>query len=385
MAAYFNVVFKLFLAVANGNARSASIMLNVNGSFPTHADIGLGGAAYAIASASLRNNGMMDLVVALEDAAGVDVLLGNNAGAFAAPVYYLTGNSPESLTIADFNHDSNSDIAVANLADNTVAILAGNGNGTFQSRVRYATDSQPTAIASGDFNNDGFAEFATANTASGTFSQYLSTPVAVVAPGKLTYPLTELGASSAVKSVTLFNSGIATLKPKESVNGDFAISSNTCGATLASGSNCSVGVTFTPTSINTRTGTLTFTDNATVSMQRVSLSGVGTEVNLSSTSLSFGSVKVGTTSAAQTITVTNLSNANSLTFTSVAIGGSDAGDFIVSGNTCPLSPTSLGPLATCQIAIEFAPASTGTRSASLILTDNGGGSPQSVALSGSGN
>ncbi len=54
----------------------------------------------------------------------------------------------------------------------------------------------------------------------------------------------------------------------------FAIATDTCsGAIVPVGGTCSVTVTFTPTTVATRSGTLTFTDNALNSPQTVALSG----------------------------------------------------------------------------------------------------------------
>jgi hypothetical protein len=146
-----------------------------------------------------------------------------------------------------------------------------------------------------------------------------------------------------------------------------------------------VSVTFTPTDINTRTGVRTFTDNATVHTQKVSLTGTGTEVKLSPTRLSFGAVKVGNTSAPQSVTVTNISTVDSLTFTDISLGGTDAGDFLISSNTCPPPSKSLGPGKSCKVGVEFKPTTTGARNSTLLFTDDGGGSPQKVALIGTGN
>jgi hypothetical protein len=310
-------------------------------------------------------------------------LLGNNDGSFAKPVFYASGIEPTSVAVGDFNADKLLDLVVTNGGDNTVAILPGNGDGTFGPYIRFEAGAVavPEAVAAADFNNDGFLDFITANSST-TYTAYMNTPAAAIAPTKLAFPVTQLGATSKPKSATLYNSGIATLTPKENVTGDYAISANTCGTTLLSGANCSVSVTFTPTDINTRIGALTFTDNATVRTQKVSLKGTGTEVKLSPTSLSFGAVKVGTTSPPQTVTVTNISTINNLNFTTIGLGGTDPGDFLISSNTCPKS---LAPGKNCKVGVEFKPTMTGARNATLLFTDDGGGSPQKVALSGTGN
>jgi hypothetical protein len=77
----------------------------------------------------------------------------------------------------------------------------------------------------------------------------------------------------------LKNGGVALLAVSNvTVNGDFAISANTCtGATLTNGKQCEVSVTFTPTAVGLQTGTLSFTDNSGTSPQTVALSGTGIE------------------------------------------------------------------------------------------------------------
>jgi len=381
----FNHDGHLDLAVANANS-TLSVLLNNNGTFPTHTDINVGAQAVWITSASLRGNGVLDLVAVIAGVpGGADVLLGNNDGTFAKPVFYASGTEPTSVAVGDFNADKLLDLVVTNGGDNTVAILPGNGDGTFGPYIRFEAGgvANPEAVAAADFNNDGFLDFITANSST-TYTAYMNTPAPAIAPTRLAFPVTQLGATSKPKSATLYNSGIATLTPKENVTGDYAISANTCGSTLLSGANCSVSVTFAPTDINARIGALTFTDNATVRTQKVSLSGTGTEVKLSPTRLSFGAVKVGTTSPPQTVTVTNISTVNNLTFTSINLGGTDPGDFLISSNTCPPPTKSLGPGMTCKVGVEFKPTTTGVRSATLLFTDDGGGSPQKVGLSGTG-
>src|SRR5207248_1952863 len=102
-------------------------------------------------------------------------------------------------------------------------------------------------------------------------------------------------------------------------------------------------------------------------------------VSLSPTSLSFGNQNINTTSAAQTVTLTN-SGGGSLTISSIAVTGTNAGDFAQTNNC----PSTLAAGASCTISVTFTPTASGTRSASVSITDNAAGSPQSVSLSGSG-
>jgi len=82
--------------------------------------------------------------------------------------------------------------------------------------------------------------------------------------------------TSSPKTVTLTNSQTVSLNFSSIViSANFAISSNTCGASIAAGASCTVGVTFSPTAKGTVNGTLTFNDNAANSPQTVSLTGTG--------------------------------------------------------------------------------------------------------------
>ena len=207
-------------------------------------------------------------------------------------------------------------------------------------------------------------------------------PVVSVSPSTLTFASQAVGTNSAPQLVNVTNSGTATVTFTSITVGSNFSETNTCSSSLAAGSSCTASVAFTPTATGALTGTLTFTDNASNSPQTVSLSGTGTApaVMLSSTSLTFAGQPVGTTSAAQSVTVTNSGTAP-LSFTGIAA----TGDFAVaaSGTTCSTSaPVAAG--GNCVINVTFTPTATGTRSGSLTLTDNAPGSPQMVSLTGTG-
>src|SRR5437667_885355 len=70
----------------------------------------------------------------------------------------------------------------------------------------------------------------------------------------------------------------------------------------------------------------------------------------------------------------------SLTITSIAITGTNAGDFAQT-HTCA---SSLAAGASCSISVTFKPTASGTRTAALNISDNAAGSPQKVTLSGTG-
>jgi hypothetical protein len=101
---------------------------------------------------------------------------------------------------------------------------------------------------------------------------------------------------------------------------------------------------------------------------------------LSPTRLVFASHPVGTTSAAQIVTLTNVGTAL-VDISSIQFGGADSQDFLQSATTC--GACVVGG-ASCTISIRFKPTATGLRSATLDVNDDGGGSPQTVALYGTG-
>ena len=114
-------------------------------------------------------------------------------------------------------------------------------------------------------------------------------------------------------------------------------------------------------------------------MQMVSLKPAGPVASLSATSLTFAGQAVATTSAKQTITLTNSGNA-ALSITSVALSGANASDFTKTNNC----GSSLAVAANCAIGVTFKPAAAGARTAAITLTDNATGGTQSVSLNGTG-
>jgi hypothetical protein len=214
-----------------------------------------------------------------------------------------------------------------------------------------------------------------------------STPGASLSVSSLVFPNTNLGVTAAAMSTTLTNNGVSTLSISgialAGANpGDFAISANTCGNTLAVGTSCVVSVTFTPLTAGALTATLNFTDTAAASPQMVQLQGTGTTplVTLSPTNLAFGNAVVG--SIGNTLTVsftasgTGTVNLNGLTFT-----GANPTNFSATSNC--VSPIPAGT--TCAISVTFVPTTVGASySATMSVADNAANSPQLVTMSGAG-
>jgi len=199
-----------------------------------------------------------------------------------------------------------------------------------------------------------------------------------------------VGTTSAVQTVTLTNSGVATLTfsflQVQGLNSNDFTQTNNCPTSLAVGASCTITVTFTPSASGTRSGNVTFSDNASDSPETLILSGSGVSTNpgitLSPLNLSFSSQDEGTTSGAQTVTLTN-SGSTALTINSISLTGANAGDFVQT-NTCSLNPNTLAVNASCVLSVTFTPTDTGSRSAVISIADNLSNSPQTVTLNGVG-
>src|ERR687885_593851 len=108
-------------------------------------------------------------------------------------------------------------------------------------------------------------------------------PAVTFTPASLTFAAQPIGTTSAPQSITVANTGSASLFINSAAvpnTRDFTEVSDGCsGLTLAAGTSCSVSITFSPTLSGTRSATFTLTDNAGNSPQTVPLTGTGTGTN----------------------------------------------------------------------------------------------------------
>jgi hypothetical protein len=111
----------------------------------------------AIATGDFKGNGILDLVVADYVSNNISILLGNGNGTFTPGTLVAAGGQPGGFAVADFNGDGKLDLAVTTPITNQLFILLGNGDGTFQAPVSYSdgTDSLFGLPSVGDFNGDG--------------------------------------------------------------------------------------------------------------------------------------------------------------------------------------------------------------------------------------
>ncbi len=373
----------LDIAVANSGSDNVAVLFgNGNGTFQSAVYYSTGSDPDGLFTADLNGDGKLDLVVANNGSNTISVLLNSGNGTFAPNVAYAVGTLPFAISGGDFFGNGMIDIAVVNNGGNTVSIVPGNGNGTFNAAgtFTFATGNEPIGIAVGDFNLDGRADLVVSNSEDNTISVLMQVPAATLSTSSLAFGSENTGSSSAPQTVVLTNSGSASLSITSiAVTGASSsqfLETNNCGGVLAAGSNCTVSVTFVPTVSGTASAAVTITDNAAGSPQTVSLLGTGVApaVLLSPTNLTFASQIVGTTSPAQTVTLTNSGSA-ALAITSITASAEYA-----QTNTCG---TSVAAGAACSISVTFTPTATGTQTGTVTIVDNAGSS-QVVNLTGSG-
>ncbi len=378
---------KLDLAVGkqDGGLSQVQIFLgNGDGTFRAGASYPVGPAPSSVAVADFRHNGKLDLAVACSFGMGVAVLLGNGDGTFQQAVTY-SSSTAYWVTAADLNGDGKLDLAVSNFGVGSPPVawastLLGRGDGTFEPAVTYPAGGEGTNVAVADFNGDKKLDLVVTDAFNNDVVVLLNTGVVSLSPTTpLTYTPQLLGTKSAAQTVTLTNRGTTALSISSiSAQGEFK-SSNTCGQSVEPGANCSISVRSEPTTEGSLTGTVTIRDSASTKPQVIELSGAGTVVELEPPSLTFAGQAVGTKSAPQEVRLTNTGK-TALTITAVYLLGTEWQDFSETNNC----GGSVAPGASCTFGVRFHPRQKGPLSSSLAVYDTGGGSPQTVPLTGTG-
>ncbi len=214
-------------------------------------------------------------------------------------------------------------------------------------------------------------------------------PAVSLMPGSLDFGTTNQGTSTS-SSISVKNSGTAALHISSiAITGantnDFSSTSPTCTAPLAANSACTISVTFTPLAAGLRTATVTLTDDAPDSPQRINVQGTANSAPTSAIVVNPGSPDFGTrtqgTSTPMSVTVTNAGTA-ALHLTSAVLGGANANEFTLADPTCG---TAIAASGSCTIVLTFTPLSVGVHAASITLTDDAPGSPQVINITGMAN
>jgi hypothetical protein len=209
-----------------------------------------------------------------------------------------------------------------------------------------------------------------------------SAPTVTLAPTTLAFASANAGA----QTVVLTNSGAADLTIARITTAGNFTQTNDCPPAVGVGGTCTISVTFLPVAATfpaASTGSVIITDNAAGSPQAVALSGpivTAATAVLSPGSLTFGSQAVGTTSASQTVTLTNPLNGAATVPLGIRSIDTD-GDFRVVQTTCG---SSLPGGSSCAVSVAFVPTAAGARTGRLIVIDNAPVNLSLIPLTGSG-
>jgi hypothetical protein len=204
-----------------------------------------------------------------------------------------------------------------------------------------------------------------------------------MSPSSINFLATVIGQTSSSSTISIVNTGTVPLTLNAPVlsgpnPSDFSATTN-C-TTLAPNGTCSVTITASPTQPANRSATLTMTDSTSTVQQTTSLSVLGENPPpvANPNNLDFAYTPVGTTSAAQSFSITSFNNDP----VTVQVVDSAVSPFVITqGGSCTLTP--------CQVSVVFAPTAANTAPADgnnsydeILVTDLFSGLAATVSLSG---
>jgi len=407
-----------------------------DGTFTTDGGVNLDQNYNATGNVSIgdfNGDGILDAALLSEPESqpeSLDLLLGNGDGSFQSPLQFGLTTYPGTLSIGDFKNDGRLDLVggdgslflqiSAVLTPSSLAFGDINVGDSSQPQTATLTNIGASTLDITKVGIDGndpndftqmnncpsglpagkscqiqvtFSPTTTGLRSASLYVNYkgLGSPQTValsgtgvdltvtLTPSKLTYGVQLVNTTSQPQTATLTNTGSEAVSISSISTASPFGQTNNCPSSLNPNSSCQIQVTFTPTSGGPAKGTLYVYDNAQGSPQTVALSGIGTVVKLSPIGINFGNQKVGTKSSPFPVKLIN-EGSTSLSISRIDITGADPNDFSQTNN-CGKSVKAGG---SCNIKVAFKPTAKGHRSATLEVNDNGGGSPQKVALAGTG-
>ena len=241
--------------------------------------------------------------------------------------------------------------------------------------VQAGTLSAPLFIAT---NVSGGPQF-------GTLTGFSDVPEAVLSATSLAFPKTIDGLSDTMsfkitesRNVPLTFSGFGFSGP----SGAFSTIGNDCPNVLAANASCTITAKFAPATVGNLAATYQLTYNGNPGSQQVKLTGSGSPpapvAVLSVSTIKFANTVNGQVSPIQSFTLTNEGSAPLI---GIVMKLSTNGVFGISNSTCGAT---LLVQQSCTVSMIFAPPLAKNYTATLDITDNATGSPQTVALSGIG-
>jgi hypothetical protein len=281
----------------------------------------------ALAAGHFSSNKNLDLAVTLsfESTGKVQVFLGNGDGTFTPGETYVLAPEPISIVAADFRNDHKTDLAVAEFEGMGVAVLLGNGDGTFEQPVVYKV-STASAVAAADLSNNGILDLVVASDyPSGSATVFMGN-----GNGTFQEPVVyKAGEFPFAVAIADFNGDHLPDITMPDLDGSVEYVLLNTGV-----------VSFSPT-----------------------------------TPLNFKKQEHGTTSAPQTVTLTNTGK------TELKISSMKASAQFGVTSTCG---SSVAAGANCAISVTFSPKTQGAKSGTVTINDSASSKPQVIELAGTG-
>jgi hypothetical protein len=190
--------------------------------------------------------------------------------------------------------------------------------------------------------------------------------------------------SNSTQALIITNIGTATLvisQITETGSVFFSDAGFSLPLNVNAGQQTTITVSFQPTAVGTASGSISIVSNAPTSPTPVALTGTGIAailtLGISPTTLNFGNVTTGTSSATQNVTIANTGNSK-VSISQINLSG--AGYSMTGGS----APVSLSPAQNLTLTNQFSPTAAGTVNGSISIISNASGSPAAVSLSGTG-
>jgi phospholipase C len=292
-----------------------------------------------------------------------------------------TSSKPYAVTFINVSNKGIKDESIVTTGDfsQTNTCVGTNNSGNAGGYCQIAVTFTPTTAGV----RSGTMTITTTAVGAGTQTVNLSgigTNMELSTPG-LSFGRQVVLTSGAPQSITMTNSGSGAISISSIAATAPFSQTNNCAGSLPAAQTCQVNVTFSPTSAGTIFGTLTITDSDATSPQVVTLTGVGSTLTTSTSSLNFGNESLGSTSAAQEVTISNPSSGTvSLNGISI-VGVQDFSEFTQTNNC----GATLAPAGSCIVQVSFAPLHLGlTTYPMLMVTFGSPDSPLIVNLRGTG-
>lgn len=188
--------------------------------------------------------------------------------------------------------------------------------------------------------------------------------------GPYAFGVVPVGTTAPTQTISINNNatvptGVISLTKAGANAAEFTITNDTCtGFALTAKSTCSLKIAFAPNGVGARAAMvqLTATPGGTV---MASASGTGEALRIATVPADFGTVVLGSTSTAKTLTVTNVA-ANAVGPIVTSLAGNHPGDFVLSNDLC--NGMTLPSMGTCTIDVAFKPTVLGLRDGLVRLT-----------------